>query len=110
MTSSLRAFHDPEQQLLTRRYLTAALDTLQWIQANRRIFFLGSWLSSTMSGQTDHEALQLIDSWLATHPALAVDLRQKILQARDELERTVRIRTRHAESRTGSVMRSRLIN
>ena len=110
VTSSLRAFHAPEQQLLTRRYLTAALDTLQWIQANRRIFFLGSWLSSTMSGQTDHEALQLIDSWLATHPALAVDLRQKILQARDELERTVRIRTRHAESRTGSVMRSRLIN
>jgi aminopeptidase N len=92
VTSSLRAFHDPEQRALTRQYLVPALDTLPWIQANRRIFFLGSWLGATIGGQTDAEALRIIDGWLAAHPALPLDLRQKILQTRDELERTVAIR------------------
>lgn len=92
VTSSLRSFHDPEQQQLSRPYLTAALDTLPWIQANRRIFFLGSWLGATLNGQTDRAALELVDEWLTAHPALAPDLRQKVLQARDDLERTVRIR------------------
>jgi aminopeptidase N len=94
--SSLRAFHDVEQQQLTRRYITAALDTLPWIQQNRRIFFLGSWLSATLGGQTEREALELVDAWLAAHPALAPDLRQKVLQSRDELQRTVRVRERFA--------------
>jgi aminopeptidase N len=96
VTSSLRAFHDPDQQRLTRRYLTAALDTLPWIQQNRRIFFLGSWLGGTLGGQSDPEALGVVDGWLAAHPRLPTDLRQKVLQARDELERTVRIRSRYA--------------
>lgn len=94
VTSSLRAFHEPEQQELTRRYLVSALDTLPWIQQNRRIFFLGSWLGAAIGGQSDRAALGLVDEWLASHPALAPDLRQKVLQARDELERTVRIRER----------------
>jgi len=34
----------------------------------------------------------VIDDYLAQHPRLAIDLRQKVLQTRDELERTVRIR------------------
>lgn len=91
VTSSLRAFHDVEHQQLTRKYLISGLDSLPWIQQNRRIFFLGSWLSATLGGQTDAEALRMIDAWLGTHTELPVDLRQKVLQARDELERTVRI-------------------
>jgi hypothetical protein len=74
----------------------AALDTLPWIQKNRRIFFLGSWLAATIGGQSDREALTIIDAWLAAHPSLAPDLRQKVLQSRDELERTVRGRERFA--------------
>jgi aminopeptidase N len=92
VTSSLRAFHDPERGELTRNFLLPALDTLPWIQQHRRIFFLGSWLGATIGGQTTAEALADIDAWLRSHPALAVDLRQKILQSRDELERTVAIR------------------
>ena len=95
VTSSLRSFNDPEHAVLSRPYLEAALDTLPWIQRNRRIFFLSSWLGSVMSGQTSAEALQAVDAWLAKHPALAVDLRQKILQSRDELGRTVAIRERY---------------
>ncbi|MES3034766.1 MAG: hypothetical protein V4813_12280 [Gemmatimonadota bacterium] len=69
-----------------------SLDTLPWIQKNRRIFFLGAWLGAAIGGQQSPEALSELDAWLASHPALGADLRRKVLQARDELERTVRIR------------------
>lgn len=91
VTSSLRTFFDGDQALLTAPYVVPALDTLPWIQQNRRIFFLGSWLSAVMGGQRSAEALREVDAWLAAHSMLAPDLRQKVLQARDELERTVRI-------------------
>jgi aminopeptidase N len=95
VTASLRAFNDPDEAALTLPYLAPALDTLPWIQRNRRIFFLGSWLGAFVGGQHDASALALIDDFLRQHPALAADLRQKILQSRDELERTVRIRRAH---------------
>ena len=91
MTASLRAFNDPDQSALTFPYLGAALDTLPWIQRNRRIFFLGSWLGAFIGGQHNTAALRAIDDYLAAHP-LPIDLKQKVLQTRDELERTVRIR------------------
>ncbi|HTD59036.1 MAG TPA: M1 family metallopeptidase, partial [Gemmatimonadaceae bacterium] len=92
VTASLRAFNDPEQSALTQRYLGPALDTLPWIQTHRRIFFLGQWLGAFLDGQTSAEALQEVDRFLAAHPKLPIDLRQKILQSEDELRRTVRIR------------------
>jgi aminopeptidase N len=95
VTASLRAFNDPDQSALTRPYLESALDSLQWIQQNRRIFFLGSWLGAFIGGQRDEAALRTIDEYLAKH-RLPLDLRQKILQSRDELERTVRIRRAYA--------------
>jgi aminopeptidase N len=92
VTASLRAFNDPEQSQLTIRYLAPALDSLPWIQRNRRIFFLGSWLGAFIGGQHDVAALRIIDDYLGEHPKLPIDLRQKVLQTRDDLERTVRIR------------------
>jgi aminopeptidase N len=97
-TASLRAFNDADQSALTLRYLTPALDSLSWIQKNRRIFYLGSWLGGFIGGQRSTEALADIDAFLARHPKLPLDLRQKILQTRDDLERTVRIRARYAKS------------
>ena len=92
VTASLRAFHDPEHDELTRQFLIPAMDSLPWIQRNRRIFFLGNWISSTVDGQRSASALSALDAMLGTRPALARDLREKILQSRDELERTVTIR------------------
>jgi len=70
----------------------AALDTLPWIQRNRRIFFLGSWLGSFMNGQRSAESLGLVADFLRMHADWPHDLREKILQSEDELERTVKIR------------------
>ena len=97
-TASLRAFNESDQAALTLPYLTPALDSLQWIQRNRRIFFLGSWLGGFIGGQHSAAALKEIDDFLAHRPTLPLDLRQKILQTRDELERTVRIRAKYARA------------
>jgi aminopeptidase N len=90
--ASLGAFNASDHATLTLPYMRPALDALPWIQANRRIFFLGSWLGAFMGGQRSPEALAIVDQYLAEHPDLPRDLRQKVLQARDDLERTVRIR------------------
>jgi aminopeptidase N len=92
VTASLRAFHDPEHDELTRQYLVPALDSLPWIQRNRRIFFLGNWIGATLDGQRSASALASVDEMLRRRPELPRDLREKILQSRDELERTVAIR------------------
>jgi aminopeptidase N len=95
-TASLRAFNAGDQAAMTLPYLVPALDSLPWIQKNRRIFYLGSWLGGFIGGQHSAEALQEIDAFLAQRPKLSPDLRQKVLQTRDELERTVRIRAKYA--------------
>jgi aminopeptidase N len=94
VTASLRAFNDPEQADLTLPYLRPALEKLEWIRENRRIFFLGSWISAFVGGQTSPQALKVVDDFLAAHPDLPVDIRRKVLQSRDELERTVAVRAR----------------
>jgi aminopeptidase N len=93
-SGSLGGFNALEQQELTLPYLRPALDSLPFIQANRRIFFLGGWLGSFIGGHTDDAALQVVRKFLADHPKLPKDLREKVLQSSDELERTVRIRKR----------------
>ena len=92
VTASLRVYHDPEHEALTRAYLVPALDSLPWIQRNRRIFFLGNWVSATLDGQRSASALAMVDAVLKRPGGLPRDLREKVLQSRDELERTVAIR------------------
>jgi aminopeptidase N len=93
-SGSLGAFNAPEHAALTLQYLRPALDSLPWIQANRRIFFLGSWLGAFIGGQQSPEALAIVNRYLADNPGLPIDLRQKVLQTVDDLDRTVRIRNR----------------
>jgi acetylornithine deacetylase/succinyl-diaminopimelate desuccinylase-like protein len=91
-TASLGNFNSSSQSALTLPFLVPALDSLQWIQRNRRIFYLGRWIDAFLSGQTSGEALARVDTFLATHPELPLDLRRKVLQSADELRRTVAIR------------------
>jgi aminopeptidase N len=95
-TSSLGAFNEPDQQSLTLEYLKPALDTLPWLQRNRRIFFVGSWLNGFIGGQTTPSAVTTVRNFLQSNPDLGADLRQKILQALDDLEQTVAIRAAQA--------------
>jgi len=91
-TASLAAFNDPAHPELSLPHLRASLDGLEWIRQNRRIFFLPRWVGAFVGGQTTPEALAVVDRFLAENPGLPLDIRRKVLQSRDELERTVRIR------------------
>jgi len=91
-TASLDAFNALEGQALSRRYLVPALDSLPWIQEHRRIFFVGAWIDAFVRGQTGSDALAQVRAFLAERPTLPADLRAKILQATDELERAANIR------------------
>jgi aminopeptidase N len=92
-SASLGSFNALEQQSLTLPYMGPALDSLPYIQAHRRIFFLETWLAAFIRGQTGDSALRIVQAYLAGHPKLPLDLRRKVLQHADELERTVRIRS-----------------
>jgi aminopeptidase N len=92
VTGSLGPFNALEHERLTLPWLRPALDSLPYIQAHRRIFFLESWLAAFLQGQTTDSALRVVRVWLRDHPRLPADLRRKVLQHMDELERTVRIR------------------
>jgi aminopeptidase N len=92
VTASLGAFNDVEQTRLTLPFLRPSLERLEWIRDNRRIFFLPSWINAFIRGQQSAAALATVDRLLAESPNLPVDVRRKVLQARDELERTVAIR------------------
>ncbi|SEN04159.1 Membrane alanyl aminopeptidase Metallo peptidase. MEROPS family M01 [Sphingomonas gellani] len=91
-SESLGAFNAAEQATLTLPFLRPALDRLEWIRRNRRIFFLPAWIDAFIGGQTSAQALGVVDAFLAAHPALPIDVRRKILLSRDELDLTVRIR------------------
>jgi aminopeptidase N len=91
-SGSLGAFNTIEHQALTFPYLRAALDSLPFIQSHRRIFYLETWLAAFLRGQTSDSALSVVRQYLTDHPGLPPDLRRKVLQHTDELERTVRIR------------------
>jgi aminopeptidase N len=91
-SGSLGPFNTLEQQALTLPYVRPALDSLAFIQGHRRIFFLETWLAAFLRGQTGDSPLGAVREYLDEHPRLPPDLRRKVMQHMDELERTVRIR------------------
>jgi len=93
--SSLGAFNSWNQSALTAPYLEPALAALDQIKRQRKIFFLVAWLDAFMDGQQSQASLDVVNHYLATaNPD--PDLRLKILQSMDELQRTVRIRAAFA--------------
>ena len=96
LTQSLRDFNAWNQQQLTEPYLKRALDQLPEIKRDRKIFFLGAWLGAFLGSQTTPAALDDVHMWLA-RTDVDPDLRRKVLESADDLERAVRIRARFPE-------------
>jgi aminopeptidase N len=91
ITQSMRPFNSWNQTALTGPYLGRALDALAEIKQHRKIFFLGAWLGAFIDGQHSAEAQTIVHEWLA-HAQLDPDLRLKVLEVSDALDRTVMIR------------------
>jgi aminopeptidase N len=94
--ASLGPFNTPRQSELTLPYLDDALAELPNLKRTRKIFFVNGWLAAFIGGQCDERAADAVRDFLARSTALDRDLRLKVLEAADGLERCVRIRTRYA--------------
>lgn len=79
---------------LTLPYLEKALAELPNLKRNRKIFFVNGWLAAFIGGQKSEAALNIVTKFLADNPNLDKDLRLKILENSDGLERAVKIRAK----------------
>ena len=89
-------FNAPRQAGLTLPYLEPALAELPTLKRTRKIFFVNGWLAAFIGGQCDARAAGRVRDFLARTTALDQDLRLKVLEAADGLERCVRIREKFA--------------
>ncbi|MEJ7848439.1 MAG: M1 family aminopeptidase [Pyrinomonadaceae bacterium] len=85
-------FNSPKQADLTLPYLEKALAELPNLKRSRKIFFVNGWLAAFIGGQRSEQALGIVNKFLADNPNLDKDLRLKILENVDLIERAVKIR------------------
>jgi aminopeptidase N len=78
---------------LTMPFLKPALAAIPQVKRERKIFFLLAWLNAFIGGQQSKEALAIVQQYLGEE-GLDRDVVLKVLEVSDELERTVRIRSR----------------
>jgi aminopeptidase N len=83
---------------LTLPYLQKALQELPNHKRNRKIFFVNGWLGAFIGGQRSEEALAIVNKFLADNANLDKDLRLKILENVDLIERAVRIRAKYGRN------------
>ncbi len=88
---SLGTFNYWNQSDLTASYLRPSLNALSQVKQQRKIFFVLAWLNAFINGQNSAASDTEIHRWLAT-AQLDRDLRLKVLQVVDDLDRTVTIR------------------
>jgi aminopeptidase N len=91
---SLGAFNYWNQSALTAAYLQPALEALPQMKRQRKIFFVLAWLNAFIDGQQSAESATAIHEWLKAG-SVDPDLRLKVLEAVDELDRMVKIRARY---------------
>ena len=91
---SLGSFNWWNQSELTLPYLRPALDALPQVKRERKIFFMLAWLNAFIGGQQSEAAQKRVHDFLNT-ATLDKDLRLKILEVVDELDRTVKIREKY---------------
>jgi len=100
---SLGPFNSWNQEDLTLPYLRPALAALSQVKRDRKIFFVLGWLNAFIGGQQSVAAQSQVREFLQS-TALDKDLKLKILEVSDELDRTVRIKEKFL--RKGSETRS----
>lgn len=90
--SAFVPFNSPRHSDLTLQYLETALAELPNLKRTRKIFFVNGWLGAFLGGQKSPEALAIVNKFLADNQNLDKDLRLKIMENADNLERAVKIR------------------
>ncbi len=88
VTEGLRILHHPMRSNFSIRFIEPSLTMLPEIKRTGDIFFPKDWLDATLSGHSSVEAYQIVDEWLKSNPNLPENLRLKVLQSADMLERS----------------------
>jgi aminopeptidase N len=91
---SLGTFNYWNQSDLTSPYLGPALAALPQVKHDRKIFFMLGWLNAFIGGQQSPDAQAQVHKFLDSSN-LDQDLKLKVLEVVDELDRTVRIRQKY---------------
>ncbi len=94
---ALTYLHHPLRAPSTLKYLRPSLDLLQEIQLTGDIFFPTRWLHNTFAGHSSPGAAQIAQTYLKEHPDYPYFLKNKILQATDLLDRSVKLSTAYAQ-------------
>jgi aminopeptidase N len=89
--SALGYLHHPLRQATSEKYLPASLDLLQEIQQTGDIFFPAGWLQATLGSYQSAAAARTVREFLAAHPDYNPQLRNKLLQAADDLFRAEKL-------------------
>lgn len=87
VSEALSYLHHPLRAESSIPYLRPALEIIEEIKHTGDIFFPKAWLDASLSGHRSTEAARIIRDFLAGHPDLSPDLRQKVLQSADLLLR-----------------------
>jgi aminopeptidase N len=95
--AAFAVFNTPRHSDLTLPYLEKALAELPNLKRNRKIFFVNGWLGAFIGGQKSEQALNIVNEFLEKNPDLDRDLRLKILENADNLERAVKIRAKYGK-------------
>ncbi|MGQ0509669.1 MAG: M1 family aminopeptidase [Betaproteobacteria bacterium] len=95
--AALAPLNAPEHEALTVPLLAEALARLPELKRGRKIFFVNGWLAAFIGGQSGTRALAEVNAALR-NSRLDPDLRLKLLESADGLERAVRIRERYASN------------
>lgn len=91
VTTALAYLHHPIRQVTSEKYLGECLDLLTEIQKTGDIFFPQSWLSAVFSNYNSEKAYAVVQEFLKSHPDYNPKLKDKILQATDNLRRAQQI-------------------
>jgi aminopeptidase N len=89
---ALSYLHHPLRAKSAEKYLRPSLDILQEIQLTGDIFFPTRWLHNTFAGHSSPEASAIAHSFLKENPGYPYFLKNKVLQATDLLDRSLKLK------------------
>jgi len=89
--AALENLHHPLRTSVSEQYLLASLDWLEDIQVTGDIFFPKGWLDASFANYNSDSAVAIAAGFLASHPDYNPQLRMKIQQATDLMNRANRI-------------------
>lgn len=87
VVTAVSYLHHPLRTDYSIKYLPASLQLLEEIQQTGDIFFPQNWLQATLGYYQTKEAATMVKTFLKTHPDYNPKLRNKILQAADNIFR-----------------------